>query len=147
MLKSGILQILFVFSRGFTIHRLPLLSSETCSGRKLYTSMNASPVYTQKIKTSRTSSSRSILNSFCHIRFISAWLRNCLFTSTSWNLIPANGFFVSHSLAMARFITFLKHFMYRITVFCAQCFSVFRYKSNLRTSSPFTSRSNISSTL
>lgn len=43
----------------------------------------ASPVYTQKIKTSRTSSSRSILNSFCHIRFISAWLRNCLFTSTS----------------------------------------------------------------
>ena len=44
-------------------------------------------------------------------------------------------------------LTFLKHFMYRITVFCAQCFSVFRYKSNLRTSSPFTSRSSISSIL
>ena len=51
MLKSGMLQILFVFSRGFTIHRLPLLSSETCSGRKLYTSMNASPVYTQKMNS------------------------------------------------------------------------------------------------
>lgn len=71
------------FSRAFTIHKLPLLSSEICSGRKLYTSINANPVYTQKMNTSRTSSSRSILNSFCHILLISVWLRNCLFTSTS----------------------------------------------------------------
>ena len=36
MLKSGVLHRLFVFSRGFTIHRLSLPSSEMCSWRRLY---------------------------------------------------------------------------------------------------------------